>query len=104
MERRSFLLGLMALATGSALSLQANEAQAASPSQPADATPERASDITLPDGTPVDWAQRHGDWHHRHYRRRHYRHHHRRRRRRQVCHFRRDRWGRPVRICRWVWH
>jgi len=108
MERRSFLLGLMALATGSALSLPADEAPAASPTLPAEVTPGAASEITLPDGTPVDWAQRRSsDWDRRHRPPPHHRHrprHHRRRRQRQVCHIRRDRWGRPVRICRWVWH
>lgn len=99
MERRSFLLGLMALATGSASSLQVNEAQAAPPAQPADVAPDAASDITLPDGTPVDWAQRRPDWNHP----RRPPPRHRRRRQRQVCHVRRDRWGRPVRVCRWVW-
>lgn len=102
MERRSFVLGLLALAAGSALSLRIDEAEAA-PAAPATAG-EAASELTLPDGTALDWAQHRG-WdrnpHHRHWR--HPPRHHRRRHRRQVCRVHRDRFGRRVRRCHWVW-
>lgn len=85
MERRSFLLALLALSTGSAAAAIAGtaEAAAATPVAP----PRRAGSdaLTLPDGQPIEYAQ------------------YRRRRRRTVCSWRRDRWGRRVRVCRSVW-
>lgn len=97
MERRSFILGLLAVAAGSGLIAQSGQAQA-SPQPPQPAAP--AGEITLPDGTPIDWAQRHRRPH-AHYRRwpRHqYRH---RRRNRRVCRTFRDRFGRIRRRCHW---
>lgn len=100
MERRSFMLGLLVLASGSVANLRAGEADA----KPASAEAGAASELTLPDGTALDWAQnRSRDWHPHH---RHWRHpprHHRRRSRRQVCRVHRDRFGRRVRRCHWVW-
>lgn len=85
MERRSFLLGLLALSTGSAAAAIAGKAEGAAVAPAADALA-RNDALTLPDGTPVEYAQ------------------HRRRRRRTVCSWRRDRWGRRVRVCRSVWY
>lgn len=100
MERRSFMLGLLALAAGSAVNLKAGEAEAT----PAAAAGDTTSELTLPDGTALDWVQhRRSDWHPHD---RHWRHrprHHRRRHRRQVCRVHRDRFGRRVRRCHWVW-
>lgn len=89
MERRTFILSLLALpATAVALRSEARAApvmegvpQASIP------VPTQGAAVTLPDGTPVDYAQ---------YRRR--------RRRRTVCTWRRNRYGRRVRVCRTVWY
>lgn len=86
MERRSFLLGLLALSTGSAAAAIAGKAEAAAVTPVADALA-KSDALTLPDGTPLEYTQ---------YRRR--------RRRRTVCSWRRDRWGRRVRVCRSVWY
>lgn len=91
MERRSFLLGLFALSAGAAtvaLTGQADAAAlgAAGPALGAAPTGDKAA--TLPDGTPIVQAQ----YYHR-----------RPRPRRQVCTVRRNRYGRPVRVCRWVY-
>ncbi len=51
--------------------------------------------MALPDGTPIEQAQ--------YYRGRPYRGRPRRRRR-EVCRITRNRFGRPVRVCRTVWY
>ncbi|QEL21794.1 hypothetical protein FQV39_03805 [Bosea sp. F3-2] len=100
MERRSFVFGLLALATGSAFALPAQEAEAA-PRQP---TLSPDQELRLPDGTPIDWSQnRWGPPGHRpppHHNRRWHRPP---RHRRRVCRTHWDRWGRPIRRCHWVW-
>lgn len=88
MERRSFLLGLFALSTGSVVSAIAGKAEAAAVA-PAEGSLAKSDALTLPDGTPLEYAQ---------YRYR------RRRRRRRVCTWRRNRFGRRVRVCRTVWY
>ncbi|MGN6096216.1 MAG: hypothetical protein ACTHP8_08265 [Bosea sp. (in: a-proteobacteria)] len=92
MERRSFLLGLFALSAGAATVAISGKADAAALGAAAPAlgaTPSEKA-TTLPDGTPIEQAQ-------------YYRHHRRPRPRRQVCTVRRNRFGRPVRVCRWVY-
>jgi hypothetical protein len=102
MERRSFLLGLMALAAGSASSLQAmDEAQAAPLSQPADGAAQDAGQITLPDGTSIDWAQdQRNPRPQLHYRR--MPREQQPRERRRFCQMVQSRHGPPRRRCRWV--
>lgn len=93
MERRSFLLGLLALSAGAASVAVAGKADAAglgAAGQALGAMPSEKT-ATLPDGTPIEQAQYYG----RPYRRP--------RPRRQVCTVRRNRFGRPVRVCRWVY-
>ncbi len=99
MERRNFLLGLFALTAGSAALAVAGKAEAApavgsAGPLPAPA-PEAARGMALPDGTPIEQAQ--------YYRGRPYRGRPRRRRR-EVCRITRNRFGRPVRVCRTVWY
>jgi len=98
MERRNFLLGLVALAAGSAtMAVATTKAEAAPVAAPSGALREAASPesrSTLPDGTPIEKAQYYRD---RPYRGRP------RRRRREVCRITRNRFGRPVRVCRSVW-
>lgn len=100
MERRSFIFGLVAIATGSGLSALPAEAQAPQSAPLMDAPLDPTAELTLPDGTPFDWSQ-HRDRHWNHHHRRHHRH--RRRHRRQVCRVHRDRFGRRIRRCHWVW-
>lgn len=100
MERRSFILGLVAIAAGSALSALPTEAKEPQSTQALDASLNPVEEQTLPDGTPLDWAQ-HRDRHWNNHHRRHPRH--RRRHRRQVCRVHRDRFGRRIRRCHWVW-
>ncbi len=94
MERRRFILGIFALSAG-AVAAGIGKAQAAPAAQAADpvrgAAPASAVS-TLPDGAAVEQAQY----------RRYPRYRRYSRRRRQVCTVRRDRYGRPVRICHWV--
>ncbi len=92
MERRSFLLGLFALSAGAATVAISGKADAAALGAAAPALGAAPSEkaTTLPDGTPIEQAQ-------------YYRHHRRPRPRRQVCTVRRNRFGRPVRVCRWVY-
>jgi hypothetical protein len=96
MERRNFLLGLFALTAGSAAVAIAGKAEAAPAAASGGAlpavAPEAASGTALPDGTLIEKAQ--------YYRGRHYRG--RPRRRREVCRVTRNRFGRPVRVCRTV--
>jgi hypothetical protein len=94
MERRSFLLGLFALSAGAATAALSGKAEAAGLGAAAPALGAVPSEnaATLPDGTPIEQAQ--------YYRGRP---HHRPRPRRQVCTVRRNRFGRPVRVCRWVY-
>ena len=99
MERRSFLLGLVAFAVGAGAS-RASDAQTLQPS--------KSPEITLPDGTPIDWAQHPGQGWNRppHHRDRYWRRPpavQRRRHRREVCRVHRDGFGRQVRRCHWVW-
>ncbi|MCO5091068.1 hypothetical protein [Bosea sp. (in: a-proteobacteria)] len=98
MERRSFLLGLVAVAIGAGAS-RASDAQTLQ----ASAAPE----VALPEGTPVDWAQQGQSWNRPpHHRDRYWRRPpqlQRGRQRRQVCRVHRDSFGRSVRRCRWVW-
>ena len=92
MERRSFLLGLFALSAGAvtvALSEKADAAALGAAAPALGATPSEKA-ATLPDGTPIEQAQYYGR-------------HRRPRPRRQVCTVRRNRYGRPVRVCRWVY-
>lgn len=96
MDRRTFILGLLAVAAGSSATLVAAEAAAtpsaqASCSLPAEAAVEEGS-TAAPDGLPVEYSQYHRRSTHRHHRHR----------RRQVCRVHRDRWGRRVRRCHWV--
>ncbi len=87
MERRSFLLGLLALAAGSASTLQPDGAQAAP--------------VALPDGAPVDWAQEQRVSRPQ----LHYRRMPREqpvRERRRICETVKSRHGPPRRRCRWV--
>jgi hypothetical protein len=89
MERRTFILSLLAVPAAVALKSEAKAAPVlGSLPQPAPVPVQEAA-VTLPDGTPVDYAQ--------------YRHR-RRRRRRTVCTWRRNRYGRRVRVCRTVWY
>lgn len=108
MDRRGFLLGLAGLAgAGAAASLMLSPAEATvlgqlrdlPPAGKPDAAPQMdAADPTAnelaagmtPDGTPVDSVQY---WHGPRPPRR----------RRRVCGWRRDRWGRRVRRCWYVW-
>lgn len=92
MERRSFLLGLFALSAGSTAAAIAGRAEAAALA-PVEGTPAKAEGplarseaLTLPDGMPLEYSQ------------------YRRRRRRTVCGWRRNRWGRRVRVCRTMWY
>lgn len=89
MERRTFMLSLLAL-PAAAVALK-SEAKAApvisSVPQASGPVPTQDAAVTLPDGTPVDYAQ---------YRRR--------RRQRTVCTWRRNRYGRRVRVCRTIWY
>lgn len=98
MERRNFLLGLAALAAGSATLALSGKADAAPVTAHADTLKDVAktaeSRATLPDGTPIEKAQYYRD---RRYRRGP-------RRRRQVCRVTRNRFGRPVRVCRTVFY
>ncbi|QFR33904.1 hypothetical protein [Ancylobacter sp. TS-1] len=110
MDRRGFLLGLAGLAgAGAAAGLMLSPAEATVLGQlrdlPPARTPEAAPEMdaapdadatgnelaaaTTPDGTPIDNVQ--------------YWRHPRGRRRRRVCGWRRDRWGRRVRRCWYVW-
>lgn len=86
MERRSFMLGLLAVSAGAAGTAFASQAEASPIRSGTESLPQDQT-VTLPDGTPVELAQYRG----------------RRRRRRQVCRVRRNRYGRRVRVCRWVW-
>lgn len=92
MERRSFLLGLFALSAGSTAAAFAGRAEAAAlaPAEgtaaAAQGTLSKTEALTLPDGVPLEYAQ------------------YRRRRRRTVCGWRRNRWGRRVRVCRTIWY
>ncbi|TSJ64183.1 hypothetical protein FO470_02520 [Starkeya sp. 3C] len=103
MDRRGFLLGLAgALGAGVAAGAMLSPAQATVLGQLKDLTPEDGlgdaaveAAGTTPDGTPVETTQYWGPP--GAYRRQ------RRRRRRRVCGWRRDRWGRPVRRCWYVW-
>lgn len=99
MERRNFLMGLVALAAGSATLAVAGKAEAAPIAAPTDALREAGATTetraTLPDGTPIEQAQYRGP---NYYRGRP------RRRRREVCRVTRNRFGRPVRVCRSVWY
>lgn len=90
MERRSFLLGLFALSAGAATVAVSGQAEAAAlgAAGPVLGAVPAEKAMTLPDGTPIEQAQ--------YYRRRP-------RPRRQVCTVRRNRYGRPVRVCRWVY-
>ncbi len=106
MQRRSFIMGLLAVAAGGTGTLAALEAAAAPAAQgivpllPGAAA--EAGDMAAPDGTPIE-AARHlhpTHWHHRH---RRHRHHRRRVHRRRVCRVHIDRRGRRVRRCHWVW-
>lgn len=102
MKRRSFLLGLISMAAGGGLSLRASDTQATPLTSHGGAPVEGATELTLPDGTPIDWAQQrnwHGSPHYRHW----HRPPRRRRHQRHVCRVYRDRFGRRVRRCRWVW-
>lgn len=85
MERRSFLLGLFALSAGTTTAAIAGRAEAAALT-PAEGTLAKNEALALPDGTPLEYAQ------------------YRRRRRRVVCGWRRNRWGRRVRVCRTIWY
>ena len=99
MERRNFLLGLFALTAGSAAVAIAGKAEAAPVASAATlpaAAPDIARGTALPDGTPIEKAQ--------YYRGRPYRGRRRPRRQRQVCRVARNRFGRPVRVCRTVWY
>ncbi|MDQ0346849.1 hypothetical protein [Ancylobacter vacuolatus] len=106
MHRRGFLLGLASVLAGAgAVGTLFSPAQATVLSQLKGTVPEGLPDLdaagtetagTTPDGTPVETTQ----WGppgvppgRRH----------RRRRRRRVCAVRRDRWGRPVRRCWYVY-
>lgn len=101
MDRRGFLLGLAgALGAGVAVGTLFTPAQAMVLDQLKDVAPEATPGAGpaghTPDGTPVETTQ----WGppgvppgRRH----------RRRRRRRVCAVRRDRWGRPVRRCWYVY-
>lgn len=100
MERRNFLLGLLGLAAGSATMAIAGKATAAPVTGSAGAlvgaTAEADRAMTLPDGTAVEHAQ---------YRDRPFRGRMPRgRRRREICRVTRNRFGRPVRVCRTVWN
>lgn len=105
MDRRGFLLGLAgALGAGAAASATLAPAQATVLGQLKDFVPERSPDADLlpetragatPDGTAVEDAQYWGPP--PGVRRRH------RRRRRRVCGWRRNRWGRRIRTCWYVW-
>ena len=102
MERRAFLTGFLGMSLGLALALRPQGAQAAPRLQAPEAPNADLSDLTLPDGTPLDWAQQRGsDWDRRHHRPPQHRRHHRRHRR-QVCRVHRDSFGRRIRRCRWV--
>lgn len=100
MERRNFLLGLFALTAGSAAVAIAGKAEAApavgSAGPLAAPAPEAARGMALPDGTPIENAQYRRD--------RPFRGRPRPRRQRQVCRVTRNRFGRPVRVCRTVWY
>ena len=101
MNRRSFLLGILAASSGLAGALLIGDASAA-PAVCAAASPPCPDDIVaaLPDGTQADWSQAHRGRH-----RHGPPHHHRRHARRQVrvCRTFRDRFGRRVRRCHWAW-
>ncbi|RDJ20749.1 hypothetical protein DWE98_22545 [Bosea caraganae] len=106
MDRRSFMMGLLAAASGGS-ALIASEPAAASATSGACALPPEAvvqdQNAALPDGMPIEYAQysrRPVHWHHRGHR---YRHHRRRVQRRRVCRVHIDRRGRRVRRCHWVW-
>lgn len=101
MDRRSFLLGMLAAGSGLAGALASGDA-AAAPAVCSAVPPSCPDEIVaaLPDNTQADWSQvhrgrhRHGPPHHR---RRHAR------RQTRVCRTFRDRFGRRVRRCHWVW-
>ncbi|MBD3847509.1 hypothetical protein GGC47_002086 [Bosea sp. OAE752] len=102
MERRSFLLGLFALSAGAATVAVAGKADAAglgAAGQALGAMPSEKA-ATLPDGTPIEQVQYSHRPHPGHRPRPPY---HRPRPRRQVCTVHRNRFGRPVRVCRWVY-
>ncbi|TCK29928.1 hypothetical protein EV667_0012 [Ancylobacter aquaticus] len=106
MHRRGFLLGLASVLAGaSAVGALLSPAQATVLGQIKGVAPEGLPDIDAadaetaghtPDGTEVETTQW-GPPGPRPGRR------HRRRRRRRVCAVRRDRWGRPVRRCWYVY-
>ncbi|MDQ0301852.1 hypothetical protein [Ancylobacter polymorphus] len=103
MDRRGFLLGLAGvLGAGSAAgALLTSSAEAAVLNQLRDIAPEAEEGLEAvahaPDGTPIEATQwgppgpPPPGWRRR------------RRRRRRVCAVRRDRWGRPVRRCWYVY-
>lgn len=99
MDRRMFILGILAAAAGGG-PLAAAEAVAPPAPSAGDAGEAIAA---LPDDLPLAYAQNPNQsphWHHRNSR---YRHHPRHVRRRRVCRTERDRHGRHVQRCRWVW-
>lgn len=96
MDRRFFILGVLAAAAASRA--EAGAAPAALPAPHVKGEP-----ITPLDDLKLEYAQGRNQsphWHHRDSR---FRHHPRHVRRRQVCRFETDRRGRRVRRCRWVW-
>lgn len=97
MDRRSFVLAMLAAGSGLAAGLTAGDATAATP------VPDSSLDdivAALPDSAQADWSQHRGR--HRHGPPPHHRRHHRRHRRR-VCRTFRDGFGRRVTRCHWVW-
>lgn len=99
MDRRSFVLSILAMAAGGG-SLAASEAAAAPASLPEE-TKQAVAEML--DDLPLTYAQNWNGsphWHHRDPR---FRHHPRHVRRRRVCRMERDRHGRRVQRCRWVW-
>jgi hypothetical protein len=86
MERRTFLTGLLALATGSGAIALAGKAEAAA--VVTGMAPVAQAETKQPTGVAAELAQ---------YRRRP-------RRSRQVCNVQRDRSGRRRRVCRTVWY
>lgn len=106
MDRRSFMMGLLAVASGGSATLVALEAAAAPATPgacelPLAGSPDQMSSPS--EGLPLEYAQYRGRPTHWHHRDRRYRHHRRHVRRRHVCRWHRDRWGRRVRRCHWVW-
>jgi hypothetical protein len=86
MERRTFLTGILALATGSGAAVLAGNAEAAA--VVTGMAPVVQAETKQPSGVAAELAQ---------YRRRP-------RRRRVVCQIRRDRFGRRRRVCRTIWY